>query len=155
MKTSDAERKQNSGYSRIGIHAMRLAITAVAMLAMSPSLADAAANSPAKDCPSGKLQRLRVSEIVPGGSLAGFKAAFADHARWYASHGYAADRLSISPVVGEYGKSRARHGAMRVVTIHSGVSNVPREKQDEAWRAFAQKYRANSRIVSTTLTCTV
>ncbi|MFM5908252.1 MAG: hypothetical protein ACKOPO_11830, partial [Novosphingobium sp.] len=101
MKAAAAERKQNSGFSRIGVDVMRPALFAIALIAMSPSLANAAADAPAKDCPSGKLQRLRVSEIVPGGSLAGFRAAFADHARWYASHGYTADRLSISPVIGD------------------------------------------------------
>ncbi|MFM5930774.1 MAG: hypothetical protein ACKOPQ_07690 [Novosphingobium sp.] len=125
------------------------------ILSAAPALAQAQpATSPAQNCPAGKLQRLRVSEIVPGGTLAGFKAAFADHARWYASHGYAGDRLSISSVVGESGKARGRKGAVRVVTIHSGASNVPRDRQDAAWKAFAAKYKANSRIVSTTLTCT-
>ncbi len=117
------------------------------------ALAAPVAAATAEPCPAGKLQRVRVSEIVPGGSLAGFGEAFSDHARWYASHGYKTDRLTFSPVLRESGKGRG--AGMRVVTIHTGVSNVPREKQDAAWKAFASKYKANSRIVSTTLTCMV
>ena len=128
--------------------ALPVALTAALVLA-----APARAASAPQTCPAGKLQRVRVSEIAPGGSLAGFKAAFADHARWYADHGYKADRLTLSPVVGESGVARGRKGAVRVVTIHTGVSNVPPEKKDEAWKAFAAKYKANSRIISTTLTC--
>lgn len=122
-------------------------LAALALLAATPALA---APDGAGTCPAGKLQRVRVSEIVPGGSLAGFREAFADHVRWYASRGYKGDRLSLSPVLRD---GANRRGAQRVVTIHTGASNVPREKQDAAWKAFAAKYKANSRIVSTTLTC--
>ncbi|PLK26119.1 hypothetical protein [Novosphingobium sp. TH158] len=130
---------------------MRTALAlAAALLASSPAFA--AKSDPA--CPAGKLQRVRVSEIRPGGSLAGFREAFGLHARWYAQRGYRTDRLSMSPVVAENGMGRGRKGAVRVVTIHTGVSNVPREKQDAAWKAFVAKYKENSRIVSTTMTCT-
>lgn len=129
---------------------MRFALALFALPALAPV---AEADSSAPTCPAGKLQRVRVSEITPDGSLAGFRAAFADHAKWYAQHGYTSDRLSLSPIVDEYGRNHARKGLIRVVTIHSRVSNVPREKQDNAWKAFAQKYKANSRIVLTTLTC--
>lgn len=125
----------------------KIAFTTAALLISSPALAAPASTD---TCPAGKLQRVRVSEIVPGGSLAGFREAFTDHARWYASHGYKGDRLSLSPVVRD---GASRRGRQRVVTIHTGASNVPREKQDAAWKAFAAKYKANSRIVSTTLTC--
>lgn len=126
---------------------LKMLTAALALAVSTPALA-----APAPDnCPAGKLQRVRVSEIVPGGSLAGFREAFADHARWYAAHGYTADRLTFSPVLRESGKGRG--AGLRVVTIHTGVSNVPRDKQDAAWKAFAAKYKANSRIVSTTLTC--
>jgi hypothetical protein len=127
---------------------LKMLTAALALAVSTPAQA-----APAPDnCPAGKLQRVRVSEIVPGGSLAGFREAFADHARWYAAHGYKADRLTFSPVLRESGKGRG--AGLRVVTIHTGASNVPRDKQDAAWKAFAAKYKANSRIVSTTLTCT-
>jgi hypothetical protein len=130
---------------------VRIILGLIATLTIAtPALAAAGAET----CPAGKLQRVRVSEIVADGSMAGFKAAFADHARWYAEHGYKADSLSMAPVVGENGARRGRKGAVRVVTIHTGVSQIPRDKQDDAWKAFAAKYKANSRIVSTTLTCT-
>ena len=126
---------------------LKMLTAALALAVSTPALA-----APAPDtCPAGKLQRVRVSEIVPGGSLAGFREAFADHARWYAANGYKADRLTFSPVLRESG--RGRGAGQRVVTIHTGVSNVPRDKQDAAWKAFAAKYKANSRIVSTTLAC--
>lgn len=129
---------------------MRFALALFALFTLAP-VAEAASSAPT--CPAGKLQRVRVSEIIPDGSLAGFRAAFADHAKWYAQHGYTADRLSLLPAVNEYGRNHARKGKVRVVIIHSRVSNVPHEKQDNAWKAFAQKYKANSRIVLTTLTC--
>lgn len=128
---------------------LKLMTAALALAVASP--ATAAPSVSAETCPAGKLQRVRVSEIVPGGSVEGFREAFADHARWYAAHGYKADRLTFSPVMRESG--RARGTSQRLVTIHTGVSNVPRDKQDAAWKAFAAKYKANSRIVSTTLTC--
>ncbi|MFM6931765.1 MAG: hypothetical protein ACKOUT_05935 [Novosphingobium sp.] len=128
---------------------LKLLTAALALAVAVPALA--APVAPAAACPAGKLQRVRVSEIIPGGSLAGFREAFADHARWYAAHGYKADRLTFSPVMSESG--RRRGAGQRLVTIHTGVSNVPRDKQDAAWKAFAAKYKANSRIVSTTLTC--
>ncbi len=128
---------------------LKMLTAALALVACAPSLAASAA--PTEACPAGKLQRLRVSEIIPGGSIDGFREAFAEHARWYAGHGYKADRLTFSPVMRESG--RGRGAGQRLVTIHTSVSNVPRDKQDAAWKAFAAKYKANSRIVSTTLTC--
>lgn len=125
---------------------LKLLTAAFALAITAPAYA-----AKAEPCPAGKLQRVRVSEIVPGGSLAGFREAFADHTRWYAANGYKADRLTFSPVLRESG--RGRTAGQRVVTIHTAVSNVPRDKQDAAWKAFAAKYKANSRIVSTTLTC--
>lgn len=131
------------------------AVLALVAAPLAPALAARKAPAPARaSCPWGQLKQVRVSEILPDGSLAGFREALAEHARWYARNGYPQDRFILSEVVYESGTrlKRGRSG-IRVMTVHSPMSEVPPEKQDDQWRAWVAKYKANSRIVSTMVTC--
>ena len=139
----------------------RIPLALVLALAASPAVAqpstarpDPAAGQAA--CPGGDMTTVRVSRLKPGGTAEGLRKAMADHARWYADHGYAADRFAVGQVMVYDPALRRRAPAKdRFVTLHSHSSDVPRGKQDAAWAAFVAQYAANSSIESTTVVCMI
>jgi hypothetical protein len=125
----------------------------IAACVMESSMAVAAPAKPAKGtefCQVGNLVVIRVSMIAPNGSLAGFKNAVADHAKWYTDHGYSKDEIVIAQVKAPDGVAKAPD---EVMTIHYRFQPVPASKQDATWKAFVAEYRANSTIVSETTAC--
>jgi hypothetical protein len=132
----------------------RLIATASLILAASGlgSAAQAAdANAP---CPSGSPAIVRLSKIIPGGTMDGFKKAVADHSKWYADHGYPEDRQVLAPVL-VYDQAKSVWGIAtdQVMTIHTHATSVPMAKHDAAWDAYVAEYKANSDIVSSTAVC--
>ena len=105
-------------------------------------------------CPSGIYQIVRSSQIKPGGTVAGFAKAIADHAAWYASHGYTKDGFAWGQVMA---MDPTTHAPMlkagEYVTIHTSATDVPKDKHDAAWDAYVAEYQANSMVTATTILC--
>ena len=118
----------------------------VAMLVSGPVQA-------AELCPGGQLAVMRVSKIIPGGSMAGFREAARDHANWYRAKGLPVTQFT-APVMVYSAKAKAQVASDReIITVRLGKADVPRGKQDAGWAAFLAKYKANATIVSEMRTC--
>ena len=114
----------------------------------------ASAATPPDLCPNGDIAIMRYSKIAPGGSMDGFKAAVADHAKWYADHGFTADREIIAPVLMSDPTTHDWSIAKdQVLTIHTHAQRVPADKHDAGWDKFVAEYRANSQIVQEAMVC--
>ncbi|UAK23017.1 hypothetical protein [Sphingomonas nostoxanthinifaciens] len=103
-------------------------------------------------CPTGDPALLRISKIKPGGSMAGLAKAVADHSKWYADHGFTADRQVIAPVLVP-GPQGPHVASDQVMTLHLHAHNVPQNQHDAGWDAFVAEYRANSEVVSEMMVC--
>lgn len=128
----------------------------LALAAAAPAMAAAPAPAAAPACAPGHMALVRTSQIKPTGFFAGFAKAVADHAKWYADHGYTADKFSWGRV---WTYDRALKMPMaspnQVMTFHFNDTNVPdAAKQDAGWQAFVAEYAANSTVVSATFVCT-
>jgi hypothetical protein len=105
------------------IRLLQLSVLAAAAPAMAASAIDL--------CPNGDVTMIRISRITQGGSIAGFEKAVADHARWYAEHGYGEDRIVAAPVLIYDQANRTMVQAdSEMMTIHSNAHPVPRDKHD-------------------------
>jgi hypothetical protein len=114
----------------------------------------ASAATPPALCPNGEIAIVRISKIAPGGSMEGFKAAMADHAKWYSDHGYTADREVLAPVIVSDPSHKDWSIAQdQVVTLHTHAQHVPDDKHDAGWDKFVAEYRANSQIVQEAMIC--
>ena len=112
-----------------------------------------AADAPAA-CPSGNIAIIRISTITPKGTIAGFEKAAADHAKWYASHGYKEDQVVAAPVLlFDAATSKLSKSPDTVISFHYHSHDVPQDKHDKAWDSYVAEYNANSEIKSTTLVC--
>lgn len=131
---------------------MRTAFLFLLAVLVSPSLIVTSAQS-ADLCPGGQPAVVRVSKILPKGSMAGFREAARDHAAWYRAKGIAVTQL-VAPVVVYNAKARAQVASDRqVMTVRLGSADMSRAKTDAGWAAFVSKYKANSTVVSETRTC--
>ncbi|MGI4880107.1 MAG: hypothetical protein ACRYG4_21755 [Janthinobacterium lividum] len=101
-------------------------------------------------CGAGTMATMRVSRLIPGGTVAGFNEAVHDHAAWYASHGLKDDSFVTAPTVTP-GRGSTTLSTTTFVTIHVYGSGEP--KHDAAWDAYVGKYRANSTIASEARFC--
>lgn len=129
---------------------IRLA-AAAALLAgtAAPAFAQGSAS-----CPIANRTQIRISELIKGGTAEGFGEAVAAHKKWYADHGYTGDSFSWGRVAAwDPAQKKVVTSPNRLLTIHLHSSDVPDAKHDAGWDAFVAKYKANSRIVSTTLSC--
>lgn len=128
-----------------------IAIAALAILATLPESAFAQDGI----CPAGSAPAvLRVSKLIAGGTLDGARNAVSLHQKWYADHGYAADRILFEPVMTiDATAGRPVPSTDQFVTVHTRSSEVPPAKHDESWQAFVAAYNAQSAIVSTVITC--
>jgi hypothetical protein len=105
-------------------------------------------------CPSGNYEVVRHSQLKPGASLAAFGKAVADHAAWYASHGYPKDGFTWGQVVSMDPTTHApKLEPAEIVTVHTNAADVPKDKHDAGWAAFVAEYSAVSSITSTTVLC--
>jgi len=118
----------------------------VAALAASPALA-------AEPCPGGQPAVVRVSKILPKGSMAGFREAARDHAAWYRGHGIAVTQF-VAPVLVYDAKAKAQVvSTTEAMTVRIGDGDGTAIKRDAGWAAFVAKYQANSRVISETRVC--
>ena len=128
-------------------------VLAAAFIA-SMTAAQAMAASANDLCPNGNLMTIRVSKISPKGSTAGFEKAVADHAKWYADHGYGEDKIVSAPILvyDEANKTEVQ-ATNELMTIHTNAHPVPRDKHDAAWDAYVAEYRANAEYGAETTAC--
>jgi hypothetical protein len=107
----------------------------------------------AEMCPGGQLAVMRVSKILPKGSMAGFREAARDHANWYRAKGLPVTQF-VAPVMVYSPKAKGQVASDReVMTVRLGNADMPRGKVDAGWAAFVAKYKANATIVRETRTC--
>jgi len=127
-----------------------MALIAVSIVSM-PVAAYAAATSSADPhtvC-DGQLERLRISKIKPGGSVAGFLEAVAENNAWYAAHGLngstqvAARELKYDPATKSFSITEDE-----IATINVDPKGRGGIAEDAAWKAFVKKYDDNSEIVT-------
>ena len=105
-------------------------------------------------CPSGNIAVIRISKITPAGSMAGFRKALADHAKWYADHGYGEDVISAAPILlFDAATNGVSKSPDTIMTFHTHAHDVPMDKHDKAWDAYVAEYRANSNIQTETMVC--
>ena len=123
----------------------KLALGAVCALALGLAANAAQAQS---DCPKGtSLTTIRTSTLKSPAMKGDFDKAVQDHVKWYRDHGYQ-DVFSVGPQIGATGPS-----ATAIITVHAHSSNVPRDQQDAAWKAYVAEYRATSDITAETFSC--
>jgi hypothetical protein len=132
-----------------------LTAVSAACFLIAPSLGRAAPSAPtAEVCPPDDYATIRVSKIAPGGSMAGFDKAVTDHAKWYAAHGFAKDRIVAASVLDFDDKTRTLgRSPDTVVTLHTSAHEVPKAQRDAAWDAYVAEYQANSVVQSTMRVC--
>lgn len=143
---------RNGPGPRIWGKTMHRLIVAAAAVAMVSAAAPAAAQSA---CPAGSsVAVMRLSKLVPGGSMDGVRQAIADHTKWYAGHGFARDKFMLAPVLlYDPATTKTSTAPDQFYTIHRYASNVGQDKHDAAWDAYVAEYGKNSTIVTTTLIC--
>jgi hypothetical protein len=134
--------------------------TATALLVSAAAIpvmaipATALAASATDLCQNGNVMTIRINKITSKGSAEGLEKAVADHAKWYADHGYTEDRIVSAPVLMYDQANRTMvKVADEVMTIHTNAHPVPRDKHDAAWEAFTAEYRANAENGAETTAC--
>ena len=132
--------------------AQSLAIAAGCFVAFATALPAAAQITNA--CTASQVPAIvRLSTIKPTGSMAGFADAAHDHLKWYRDHGYTANDITTYPVMETKDGKTWTVSQTQVFSIHRNDPGVPRDKQDDAWKAYVAKYRANSDITTETVIC--
>jgi hypothetical protein len=108
--------------------------------------------SPACD---GSLAIVRLSEISPTGTVAGFMKAVAAHKEWYATHGLKDEIFATRIIVRDEATHAAGYSHKQFLTFHIFPLNTPAEepKHDEAWDAYVKMYRENSDIKTSYQIC--
>lgn len=121
-------------------------------LVLLMALMDARAQA-AEMCPGGQVAVMRVSKILPKGSMAGFREAARDHANWYRAKGLSVTQF-VAPVMVYSPKAKAQVTSDReVMTVRLGNADTPSGKVDAGWASFVSKYKANATIVREIRTC--
>lgn len=105
-------------------------------------------------CP-GTVTIVRISEIKPG-KMDDFMAAVAAHQAWYRSNGVSTNKIYAARVMEQDPTSKQWHTSdTEVITFHINPpkpdANLPRD--NDAWKAYVQKYRDSSDIKTQYITC--
>jgi hypothetical protein len=103
----------------------------------------------------GRLAIVRLSEITPTGTAAGFMKAVAAHKEWYASHGLKDEIFSARIIVRDETTHAASYSEKQFLTFHIFPSNTPAQEptHDAAWDAYVKIYRENSEIKTSYQIC--
>jgi hypothetical protein len=133
---------------------LRLLLAAVLFCAPLGVAQTAPPSNATAPCP-GTVTIVRISEIKPG-KMDDFMAAVNAHQAWYRNNGittnriYAARILELDPTTKQW-----HFSDKQVMTFHVNPprpdSKLPRD--DDAWKAYVQKYRDSSDIQNEYLTC--
>ena len=130
-------------------------LTAAAAIGLAAPVAAAESSANPMDLCKGRMENFRISTITAKGNMAGFLKAAADHEAWFKAHGYTGDTFGVAR---EFAYDREKKtfslSEKEVVTVHINPSQVPPEKQDEAYKAFVKEYRDNSDITTEKFLCT-
>jgi len=119
------------------------------LLPLALLVATAATAAPVCD---GQLVTMRVSKLKPGGSMAGLIEAFKANAAWYKAKGLTDNSFAMAPVMLPV-DGTMKPSVDQLVTLHVNGVKAPEHKDDAAWAAFVDKYKANSTIASETRMC--
>lgn len=131
---------------------MKTTLLALGLLAGVSTAALAEDSDPCK----GHYTVVRKSEIIDGGSMAGFLEAAKDQQAWYRANGVTKNEIIASPVVLVDEASGATSVSDKLaMTFHVNAPGPDMDlpKGNEGWNAFVAKYEANSKILETTLVC--
>ena len=137
---------------------LRLLLAAVLLCApFAIAQNPAPAPTPASSACPGTVTIVRISEVKPG-KLDDFMAAVAAHQAWYRKNGvttnkiYAARILEQDPTTKQW-----RLSDTEVMTFHvnSPRPDIKLPRDDDAWKAYVQKYRDSSDLKTEYLTCSM
>ena len=153
-------------HSRNGL-AAGLAAAAVSLLALqaSPALAQdiltqpSAGSAPSQPPEPGKFAAppcdgdiavLRLIEITPKGTMAGYLTAVAKNLGWFRAHGYKHDDLTVAKVmIEDPATHQLTYADNRVLSIHMRPPFMGgRGGHDADWNVFHDLYQDNSNIVT-------
>jgi ABC-type nitrate/sulfonate/bicarbonate transport system substrate-binding protein len=112
-----------------------------------------ATTTPAPACP-GTVTIVRVSEVKPG-QLDAFMAAVAAHQAWYRANGVTTNKIYAARILEEDSNGKpAGFSDTKIMTFHI---NPPHDgklpRNDDAWKAYVQKYRDSSDLKTEYVTC--
>lgn len=98
----------------------------------------------------GDVAVLRLTELTPNGTMAGYLKAVAAHLGWFHSHGYANDEMVVAQVMVEDATThQLTYSKNRVLSIHMRPPFMGGSTgHDAGWDAFHDLYRKNSNIVT-------
>ena len=104
---------------------------------------------------SGTLTIVRISEVKPG-KLDDFMAAVAAHQAWYRTNGVSTNKIYAARILEQDPTSKEwKISETKVMTFHVNPprsdSKLPRN--DDAWKAYVQKYSDSSDLKTEYVTC--
>ena len=103
----------------------------------------------------GDVANVRLTEIIPGGTMEGYLKAVDAHRAWYRAHGFMNNEIFVSkimledPATHKLVYSQDRVLAFHVRPPYMGGSTG----HDAGWDAFHAQYSKNSNIVTTYNIC--
>lgn len=110
---------------------------------------EGAAPLPACD---GDYAIVRISQIKPTGSMAGFMKAVDAHKAWYRSHGFMNNEIYTAKIaVRDPAKKTWSFSTDQIMTFH--VRPPEGAKHDAAWDAYVKMYSDNSDIKTEYIAC--
>lgn len=103
----------------------------------------------------GDVANVRLTEIIPGGSMKGYLKAVADHRAWYRAHGFKNNEIFVSKLmVEDPAAHKLVYSKDRVVAFHIRPPYMGGSTgHDAGWDAFHAEYSKNSKIVTTYNIC--
>ena len=103
----------------------------------------------------GEVWVVRKSQIIPGGTFAGFMKAVADQTAWYRANGITTNEQRVGRAFETNSDTHERKLIEDVVvSIHINqpqTDALPRG--DAKWKAFVDEFKANSKILEETDLC--
>ena len=103
----------------------------------------------------GDIANVRLTEITPTGTMAGYLKAVNDHRAWYKAHGFTGNEIFVSQVMVENpATKKLEYSKTEVLAFHIRPPFMPGSTgHDAAWDTFHDLYRKNSNIKATYNIC--
>lgn len=97
---------------------------------------------------------VRLSEVKPG-KMDDFMAAVAANLAWYRNNGVTTNKIYAARILETDPTTKERHFSdTQVMTFHVNPPQDPKlPRNDDAWKAFVQKYRDSSDLTKEYYTC--
>lgn len=140
---------------------MRRLISFAALLGMAlaqPALAQMSAPAAKSGAPApgayaalpcdGDVANVRLTQILPTGTMKGYLQAVDEHRAWYRAHGYKDNQIFVSRLmVPDPAKHELKYSDTEVLAFHIRPPFMPGSKNhDAAWDLFHKHYSENSKI---------